>query len=196
MAPETGRRRFLENGALFVAGAASSSLAPNSLHAFASDKSRESIGAEQRVRELKLTLPPVPKPAATYVPYVRSGNMLYMAGSGPMQENGKYVLGKVGQDLTVEQGKAAARLTALSMLGAVRTALGSLDHVVQVVKVLGMVNATPDFTQHSQVINGFSDLLVEVFGKRAGTAARCAVGMGSLPINLSVEIDAIFQVRD
>ena len=196
MQTHTGRRRLLERCALFAAGAAGSSLVPTSVRAFAAEAGSGSIEAERRVRELNLKLPPVPKPAATYVPYVRSGNMLYMAGNGPLQENGKYVTGKVGQDLTVKEGKAAARLTAISMLGAVREALGSLDQVVQVVKVLGMVNATPDFTQHSQVINGFSDLLVEVFGKKAGTAARCAVGMGSLPINLAVEIEATIQVRD
>lgn len=151
--------------------------------------------AEKRIQELGITLPDVPKPAATYVPTVRVGNLLFTSGHGPKKSDG-YVQGKVGRDLTLEEGKEAARLTAIAVLASVRSELGSLDKVVRLVKVLGMVNATEDFKQQSQVINGFSDLMVEVFGKEAGTAARSAVGMGSLPIGIAVEIEAVFEVKD
>ena len=152
--------------------------------------------AEKRIQELGISLPEVPKPVATYVPTVRVGNLLFTSGHGPKKPDGSHVQGKVGKDLTLEQGKEAARLTAISVLASVRSELGSLDKVVRLVKVLGMVNATADFKQQSQVINGFSDLMVEVFGKEAGTAARSAVGMGSLPIGIAVEIEAVFEVRD
>jgi enamine deaminase RidA (YjgF/YER057c/UK114 family) len=152
-------------------------------------------GAEQRLRELGIELPPPPKPVAVYVPAVRSGNTLYASGHGPRKPDGKLITGKVGADLTLEQGYAAARQVGLNMLSSLRATLGSLDRVVRLVKVLGMVNCTPDFTKQPQVINGFSELMVEVFGKKNGKGARSAVGMGSLPSNIAVEIEAIFEVR-
>ena len=152
-------------------------------------------GAEQRLRELGIKLPPPPKPVAVYVPAVRSGKMLYASGHGPSKPGGKSITGKVGADLTLEQGYAAAQQVGLNMLSSVRATLGSLDQVVRLVKVLGMVNCTPDFTKQPQVINGFSELMVAVFGGKNGKGARSAVGMGSLPSNIAVEIEAIFEVR-
>lgn len=152
-------------------------------------------GAEGRLKELGITLPTPPPPIATYVPAVKVGNLLFVAGHGPAAgSDGKTPAGKVGKDLTLEQGRAAARLVGLNVLATVRTSLGSLDRVVRVVKVLGMVNAVPDFTQQPQVVNGFSDLLVEVFGEERGKGARSAVGMGSLPNNIPVEVEAILEV--
>ena len=152
--------------------------------------------AEKRIQELGIKLPPVSPPAATYVPTVRVGNLLFTSGHGPAKPGGGYVQGKVGKDLTLEEGNEAARLTAIAVLASVRSELGSLNKVKRLVKVLGMVNATEDFKKQSQVINGFSDLMVEVFGKKAGTAARSAVGMGSLPVGIAVEIEAVFEVED
>lgn len=153
--------------------------------------------AEQRLAELGIELPPVPTPVATYVPSVRSGSMLYVSGSGPgVGPDGEPVRGKVGRDLTLEEGNAAARLAGLRILANVRHSLGSLDRVERVVKVLGMVNATEDFGQQPQVVNGFSDLMVEIFGEERGKGARSAVGMGSLPSGIPVEVEAIFEVRD
>jgi enamine deaminase RidA (YjgF/YER057c/UK114 family) len=122
--------------------------------------------------------------------------MLYASGHGPRQSDGTLIQGKVGRELSLEQGYAAARLVGLNVLSSVRSTLGSLDPVVRLVKVLGMVNCTPEFTQHPQVINGFSELMVEVFGEQAGKGARSAVGMSSLPSDIAVEIEAIFEVRD
>lgn len=153
-------------------------------------------GADRKLRELGLELPPVTAPVATYLPAVRVANLLFTSGHGPRRADGTAWVGKLGEDLDLAEGQAAARATALRVLATVREALGSLDRVVRVVKVTGMVNAADDFRQHSQVINGFSDLLVEVFGKEAGTAARSAVGMSSLPGGIPVEVEAIFEVRD
>ena len=153
------------------------------------------MGAEDRLRELKIDLPPAPKPVATYTPAVRVGNLLFVSGHGPAEIEGVAGRGKAGADLTTDQAQAAARAVGLNILSTVKGTLGSLDKVVRVVKVLGMVNAAPDFTAHPTVINGFSDLMVEVFGL-PGKGARSAVGMGSLPGNIPVEIEAIFEVRD
>jgi enamine deaminase RidA (YjgF/YER057c/UK114 family) len=153
------------------------------------------MGAEARLAELKLELPHAPKPVATYVTAARHGDLLYVSGHGPLRPDGTLHIGKVGADLDMEQGKAAARQTGLAILATVRSHLGSLDKVVRLVKVLGMVNCTPDYGDQPKVINGFSDLMVEVFGE-PGKGARSAVGMGSLPGNIAVEIEAIFQVRD
>ena len=151
--------------------------------------------AEERLSELGLELPEVTPPVANYVNAVRSGNLLFLAGKGPTKPDGTFVVGKVGADLTIEEGYEAARLTAISQLATLRSELGSLDRVTRVVKVLGMVNSTADFTQQPEVINGFSDLIVEVFGDR-GRHARSAVGMGSLPRNIAVEIEMIVEVRE
>ena len=153
------------------------------------------MGAEARVAELKLELPPAPKPVATYLTAVRHGDLLYVSGHGPLRPDGTLMLGKVGADLDVAGGQAAARQTGLAILATVRSHLGSLDKVVRLVKVLGMVYSTPEFTDHPKVINGFSDLMVEVLGEN-GKAARSAVGMGSLPGGMAVEVEAIFQVKD
>ncbi len=149
---------------------------------------------DTRVVELGLTLPTPPKPMATYVTAVRVGDLLYLSGTGPLASDGTYAAGKLGDDLDVAAGQAAARACALAMLATVRAHVGSLDRVARVVKVLGFVNATPEFTEHPKVMNGFSDLLVQVFGE-AGLGARSAVGAPSLPAGIPVEVEAIFQLR-
>jgi enamine deaminase RidA (YjgF/YER057c/UK114 family) len=149
---------------------------------------------ETRVQELHLTLPSPPKPVAKYKTAVLAGNMLYVSGHGPLKPDGKMILGRVGADLTLEQGKEAARVVGLAILSTVRNMLGSLDKVKRLVKTLGMVNSTADFRDHPAVVNGFSDLMAEVFGDEAGVGARSAVGMGSLPSNIAVEIECIFEV--
>jgi enamine deaminase RidA (YjgF/YER057c/UK114 family) len=153
------------------------------------------MSAEARLKELGIVLPipNVPTPVANYVPFRLAGNLLFLSGQGP-RENGATLSGKVGKDVSVEEGYRRARLIGLGLLAATRQALGSLDRVDYVVKLLGMVNAVPDFTDQPKVINGCSDLFVEVFGD-AGRHARSAVGMGSLPNQISVEIEAILAVK-
>jgi enamine deaminase RidA (YjgF/YER057c/UK114 family) len=171
------------------------------LHAWTPDgpaaagQDKKSPTPEERLRQLKIELPPVTKPTNTLVNAVRVGDMLYVSGTGPGKVDGKAVVGRLGHDYDVAKGKAAARLIGLQVLSVVKQELGSLDKVERLVKTLGMVHATPDFTQHPEVINGFSDLMVEVFGEDAGKGARSAVGMSSLPAGIPVEIEAIFQVR-
>jgi enamine deaminase RidA (YjgF/YER057c/UK114 family) len=150
---------------------------------------------ETRIQELHLTLPNPPKPVAKYKPAVREGNLLYVSGHGPLKPDGKLIEGRVGKDLTLEQGKEAARVTGLAILATVRNTLGSLDKVKRLIKTLGMVNSTPEFRDHPQVINGFSELMAEVFGEDNGVGARSAVGMGSLPGNIPVEVECIFEVE-
>jgi enamine deaminase RidA (YjgF/YER057c/UK114 family) len=159
----------------------------------AQDKKTHS--AEEQIRKLKIELPAISKPTNTLVNALRVGDMLYVSGTGPGKVDGKAIVGRLGQDLDVVKGRAAARQVGLQILSVVKSELGSLDKVERLVKTLGMVNATPEFTQHPQVINGFSDLMVEVFGDDAGKGARSAVGMSSLPGGIPVEIEAIFQVR-
>jgi len=150
---------------------------------------------EVRIQELHLTLPTPPKPMAKYKTAVRVGNILYVSGHGPAKLDAKSpVAGRVGADLTLEQGKESARLVGLNILATVRNTLGSLDNVVRLIKTLGMVNCTPDFKDQPLVINGFSELMAEVFGEDAGVGARSAVGMGSLPSNIPVEIECIFEI--
>ena len=151
-------------------------------------------GAEAKVTALGLTLPTLGTPQANYVHATRSGKLVFLAGKGPTRADGSRVTGKLGADLTVEQGYEAARLVAVQQLAALKQELGSLDKVVRILKVHGMVNAAPNFTDHSKVINGFSDLMVEVFGER-GKHARAAVGMVSLPGNIAVEIEVVVEVR-
>jgi enamine deaminase RidA (YjgF/YER057c/UK114 family) len=192
------RRAFLKQSFFLSVGAAAGSLATwgsRGNGAAPAGESQATGSAEKRLQELGIVLPPAPKPVAVYVPAVKVGDVLYASGHGPRKSDGDLIEGKVGSDLNLDEGKAAARLVGLNMLSTVRAALGSLDHVVRLVKVLGMVNCVADFDQHPQVINGFSELMVEVFGEQAGKAARSAVGMGSLPGNIPVEIEAIFQVR-
>jgi len=151
---------------------------------------------EARIQELKLTLPPAPKPMAKYKPAVLAGNLLYVSGHGPAKLGpDSPVAGCLGAGLTVEQGKEAARLVGLAILSTVRNTLGSLDRVKRLVKTLGLVNAAPGFTEQPQVVNGFSELMAQVFGDDAGVGARSAVGVGSLPNNIPVEIECIFEVE-
>lgn len=192
----TSRRSFLKGCTSFAAGAVTGSFVVKSAGAFAHAEAQTSSGAEKRVRQLGLKLRKASKPAAPFEPAVRVGNMLYLSGHGPRRPEGGFVKGKVGKTLSMEQGRDAARLVGLDMLSTIRGALGSLDKVVRLVKVTGMVNSTEDFTQHPQVINGFSELMIDIFGEKAGKGARRAVGMSGLPFGIPVEIEAIFQVRD
>ena len=152
------------------------------------------MSAEERLKQLGIVLPKVPTPVANYVPYRLAGNLLFLSGQGPRDEKGNTLSGKVGAEITVEEGYKRARLIGLGLLAATRQALGSLDRVEAVLKVLGMVNAVPDFKDHPKVINGCSDLFVEVLGE-SGKHARSAVGMGSLPNQISVEIEAVLAVK-
>jgi len=153
------------------------------------------MNAEKRVIELKLELPPAPKPVAVYRTMVVAGNVAYVSGHGPLKSDGTMISGRVGADLDLAAGKAAARQTGLAILASLRAQLGSLDRVSRLLKMLGMVNATPDFRDHPAVINGCSELFVEVFGAEKGIGARSAVGMASLPGNIAVEIEAIFELE-
>lgn len=149
---------------------------------------------EAKLAEMGLTLPQVPKPVANYVPFKINGNTLYLSGQGPRRNDGTMMTGKVGKDVTVEQAYEHAKLVGLGLLAAAKAATGDLSKI-EVIKLLGMVNAVPDFTEQPKVINGCSDLFVAVLGER-GRHARSAVGMGSLPNNISVEIEAIMRIHD
>jgi enamine deaminase RidA (YjgF/YER057c/UK114 family) len=152
--------------------------------------------AEARLKELGITLPTAARPMAKYKMAVRVGNVLYVSGHGPVKVSATTpVTGRCGQDLTLEQGKESARSVGLNILATVRDQLGSLDKVVRLVKTLGMVNSTSDFYDHPKVINGYSELMAEVFGEDAGVGARSAVGFPVLPGNIAVEIEAIFEVE-
>ncbi len=154
------------------------------------------MSAEKKLAELKIELPPPPKPAGVYKPVVIAGNMCYVSGHGPLLADGTMISGRVGMEVDQQAGYNAARQTGLTILATLRASLGSLDRVKRVIKLLGMVNCVPDFTQHPAVINGCSELFAQVFGSDEGVGARSAVGMGSLPGNISVEIEAIFELRD
>ena len=153
------------------------------------------MSAEDRLSELGLELPPAPKPAGVYKPVVVVGNMAYVSGHGPVMNDGNMITGRVGAELDLEAGNAAARQVGLTILATLRRELGSLDKVWRLIKSLGMVNATPDFQQHPAVINGYSELMADVFGPDDGVGGRSAVGMGSLPGGISVEIEAIFELH-
>jgi enamine deaminase RidA (YjgF/YER057c/UK114 family) len=152
------------------------------------------MSPEQRLKELGLVLPPPPQPAGTYVPFRLAGWLLILAGVGPRAADGSMITGKVGKDVTVERAIEAARLCGLNLLTNMRLALGSLDQVDTVLKVLGMVNAVPEFGDHPKVIDGCTNLFVSVFGDN-GRPARAAVGMGSLPFNISVEVEAMVLLK-
>ena len=154
------------------------------------------MSAEAKLKELNLTLPPAPKPAGVYKPVVIVDKMAYVSGHGPLKSDGTLMTGRVGADLDEQGGYAAARQTGLAILATLRANLGSLDRIEKLVKTLGMVNATPDFQRHPAVINGFSELMAQVFDQDNGVGARSAVGMGSLPGNIAVEVEAIFLLRD
>ncbi len=149
---------------------------------------------EDRIAELGLQLPPPPKPVGVYKPALVVGNLLYVSGHGPLLDDGALITGRVGADLTLAQGKQAARQVGLAVLATIRAHLGSLNRVKRLVKTLGMVNSTLDFDQHPAVINGFSELMAEVFGPENGVGARSAIG-AILPLGIAVEVEAVFEVE-
>jgi enamine deaminase RidA (YjgF/YER057c/UK114 family) len=149
----------------------------------------------QKLKEAGIELSKPSKPVANYVKAVRSGNLIFLAGHGPAKPDGSYVLGKVGRELTTEQGAEAAKLTAISLLSTLHAELGDLNKVKRIVKVLGMVNCTEQYTEQPKVMNGFSDLMVQIFGEK-GKHARSAVGMHALPLGFAVEIEMIVEVGD
>src|SRR5436190_15588556 len=153
------------------------------------------MSPEHRIAELKLELPPAPKPVAVYKPLVVVDRMAYVSGHGPLKPDKSLITGVVGRDLTLEEGQAAAKQVGLAILATLREQLGSLDKVKRLIKVLGMVNTAPDFYDHPKVINGFSELIAELWGPDHGVGARSAVGMGPLPGNIAVEIEAIFELH-
>ena len=148
---------------------------------------------EQKIKDLGITLPEATAPVANYVKAVVTGNLVFLAGHGPSLPGGGYITGKVGRDLTEKEGYDAARLVGIAMLSTLKNEIGDLNRVSRIVKVHGMVNAVEDFTNHPEVINGFSDLMVEVFGEN-GKHARAAVGMGSLPRNIAVEVEMVVEL--
>jgi len=150
---------------------------------------------EARFARLNLVLPPAPKPVAVYRPLVTVQGLAYVSGHGPVCADGSLIRGRVGSDLTLDQGHAAARQVGLAILATLRAQLGSLDRVARVIKLLGMVNSAPDFLEHPKVINGCSELFAQVFGEEHGIGARSAVGMGPLPGNIPVEIEVIFELH-
>ena len=152
--------------------------------------------AEERLSIMGLALPPAPDPVGVYKPYLIECNHLYLSGHGPVLPDKSLIVGRIGRELDIEQGKLAARQVGLTMLSTILRHLGSLDRVKRVIKVLGMVNCTPDFERHPYVINGCSELFAEVWGKDSGVGVRSAVGFGSLPDNIPVEIEAMFLLHD
>lgn len=152
------------------------------------------MSAEQRLSELGIVLPPAPPRGGVYQPVVVAGGFAYVSGHGPLKADGTYVTGRLGAGLDVATGKDAARVVGLAMLASLRARLGTLDRVSRVVKLLGMVNAAPGFLEHPAVINGCSELFADIWGPDAGVGARSAVGMASLPHDIAVEIEGIFEV--
>jgi enamine deaminase RidA (YjgF/YER057c/UK114 family) len=153
-----------------------------------------SDSAERRLAALGLTLPSAPRPGGVYKPVVRVGSLAYVSGHGPLLPDGSLIIGRVGADLSLEDGRRAARQVGLAILATLRAELGSLDAVNRIVKLLGMVNAAPGFGSHPAVINGCSELFAEIWGPERGIGARSAVGMGSLPNGIAVEIEAIVEL--
>jgi enamine deaminase RidA (YjgF/YER057c/UK114 family) len=152
------------------------------------------VSAEKNLISLGLKLPPIPAPGGVYKPCLISGNYLYVSGHGPVQDDRSLIKGRVGKDLDLDQAKFAARQVGLTILSTIRAELGSLDRVRRVIKILGMVNCVPEFEKHPLVINGCSELFAQIWGEDNGIGVRSAVGMGSLPGNMSVEIEALFEV--
>jgi len=149
---------------------------------------------EQNFAALGLNLPPAPQPLGVYKPYLIDGKYLYVSGHGTVKDDKSLIIGRIGQDMSPEEGKLAARQVGLAILSTIKTNLGSLDKVKRVIKVLGMVNCTPDFEKHPFIINGCSELFAKVWGEDNGIGVRSAVGMGSLPDNIPVEIEALFEL--
>lgn len=150
---------------------------------------------EQNFAKLGLELPPAPKPLGVYKPCLVDGKYLYLSGHGTVKPDGTLIIGRIGQDLDIEQGKIAARQVGLAILATIKANLGSLDKVKRVIKVLGMVNCVPSFERHPYVINGCSELFTAIWGEENGIGVRSAVGMGSLPDNIPVEIEALFELH-
>lgn len=153
------------------------------------------MNLEDHIQSLGLELPPAPPKGGVYHPVVVVGNVAYVSGHGPYRSNGTYITGKVGSDLSLEEGKAAARQVGLAILATLKSELGSLNKIKRLVKLLGMVNSTPDFPDHPKVINGCSELFAQIWGDENGVGARSAVGMGSLPGNIAVEIEGVFELE-
>lgn len=194
------RRTFLRDCLIAATGAGIGMLSPEVYrrqfgNSAVADENKVTGGFEDRLKTLGIELPDPAKPVAVYVPAVLTGNLLFTSGHIPWTAEGKPLPGRLGEDLTVEQGAEIARQIGLSILATVRQSVGSLDRVVRLVKATGMVNCTSDFNQQPKVVNGFSELMIQVFGESAGKAARSAVGMNSLPASVPVEIEAIFEVH-
>jgi enamine deaminase RidA (YjgF/YER057c/UK114 family) len=156
----------------------------------------EKFNADERFQSLKLTLPPAPAPKGVYKPLLRVGNLVYVSGHGPVKEDGSLVAGRIGKELTADQGKAAAQQVGLTILATLMKEFNTLNRVNRVIKVLGMVNCVPDFERHPYVINGCSELFANIWGDDNGVGVRSAVGMGSLPENIPVEIEAVFEISE
>ena len=152
------------------------------------------MNAEERFKKLGLKLPPAPTPLGVYKPYLIDGKYLYLSGHGPVREDKTLIIGRIGSELNVEEGKLAARQVGLTMLSTICTHIGSLDKIKRVLKVLGMVNCTADFERHPYIINGCSELFAAIWGEEYGIGVRSAVGFGSLPDNIPVEIEAMFEL--
>lgn len=152
------------------------------------------LNADERFAALHLSLPPAPKPLGVYKPCLQNGKLLYLSGHGPVQNDKTLIIGRIGETLTMEEGKLAAQQVGLTMLSTIQANIGSFNNIKRVIKVLGMVNCTRDFTRHPFIINGCSELFAAVWGDDNGIGVRSAVGMGSLPDNIPVEIEAIFEL--
>ena len=150
---------------------------------------------QEKFESLGLSLPPAPQPLGIYKPYLVDGKFLYLSGHGPVRDDKSLIIGRIGDDMDIEKGKLAARQVGLTMLSTIVTNFGSLDKIKRVIKVLGMVNCSSDFLKHPYVINGCSELFAEVWGQENGIGVRSAVGMGSLPDNIPVEVEAIFELH-
>src|SRR5687767_4034347 len=153
------------------------------------------MSADERLAQLNLNLPPAPTPMGVYKPFLIVGNFVYVSGHGTVKEDKSLIIGRIGKDLTMDEGKLAARQVGLAILATLKQNLGSLNKIKRVIKVLGMVNCTPEFERHPFVINGCSELFASVWGEENGIGVRSAVGMGSLPDNIPVEIEALFELR-
>jgi len=150
---------------------------------------------DEQFNLLALNLPPAPSPLGVYKPYLIEGKYLYLSGHGPVRDDKSLIIGRIGKDLDIDQGKQAARQVGLTMLSTIRTHIGSLNKIKRVIKILGMVNCTPEFERHPYVINGCSELFAAIWGEENGIGVRSAVGFGSLPDNIPVEIEAIFELQ-
>ena len=156
----------------------------------------ETINADQRFEQLNLTLPPPPKPIGVYKPCLTDGSHFYLSGHGPLQNDKSFIIGRIGKDMDIEQGKLAARQVGLTMLATIRANIGSFNKIKRVIKVFGMVNCTEEFERHPYIINGCSELFAAIWGDDNGIGVRSAVGVGTLPDNIPVEIEAMFELNE